>query len=173
MGRLSVIDLEGNSYSCKHCNTPLALANELISENLATLFTSPSDSEYAKFSITKLWDHNLLIEKSTQPPTVLGRQGRRTFLFNNVVNVTFGEEEEREMTGGKHTVVDIFCVRCGSDVGLKFLSAQQQNERYKVGKFLLERFMLLGPDGRACIPPRVTWGPDPVPYRRNRNRNRD
>ncbi|KAK4253244.1 hypothetical protein QN277_010571 [Acacia crassicarpa] len=136
MGRLFVIDLEGNSYSCKHCKTPLALANDLISESIQ------------------------------------GRQaGRRTYLFNNVVNVTFGQEEQREMIGGLHTVVDMFCVSCGFDVGWKFLSAQQQTEQYKVGKFILERFKLLGPDGRPCGPPRVTWGPDPEPYRRNRNRD--
>ncbi|KAK4253245.1 hypothetical protein QN277_010572 [Acacia crassicarpa] len=70
-----------------------------------------------------------------------GRHGR-TYLFNNVVNVTFGEQEEREMMGGLHTVVDIFCFKCGSNVGWKFLSAQQQTEEYKVGKFILKRSLL-------------------------------
>ncbi|KAI9076122.1 hypothetical protein K1719_041936 [Acacia pycnantha] len=32
MGRLFLIDLEGDFYSCKYCNTPLALANDVISE---------------------------------------------------------------------------------------------------------------------------------------------
>ncbi|KAI5429545.1 hypothetical protein KIW84_034215 [Lathyrus oleraceus] len=31
MGRLFLIDLEGDYYSCKHCQTPLALAQHLIS----------------------------------------------------------------------------------------------------------------------------------------------
>ncbi|KAI9083750.1 hypothetical protein K1719_034218 [Acacia pycnantha] len=67
-----------------------------------------------------------------------GRHGM-TYLFHNVVNVTFGEEKEGEMMGGLHTVVDIFCVKCGSNVGWKLLSAQQQTEQYKVGKFILKR----------------------------------
>ncbi|KAI9083762.1 hypothetical protein K1719_034230 [Acacia pycnantha] len=34
MGRLFLIDLEGIFFTCKHCNTPLALADEFISESV-------------------------------------------------------------------------------------------------------------------------------------------
>lgn len=37
------------------------------------------------------------------------------------VNVTLGEKEERMMLTGMHTVVDIFCVGCGSIVGWKYV----------------------------------------------------
>lgn len=37
------------------------------------------------------------------------------------VNVTVGEKEERMMMTGLHTVVDIFCVCCGSIVGWKYV----------------------------------------------------
>lgn len=95
------------------------------------------------------------------------------------VNVTEGEEEERVMITGLHTVVDIFCVGCGSLVGWKYVStllklvypsldhprgvirlstsfssiktfsysidhhiqefAHEKNQKYKEGKFILER----------------------------------
>lgn len=37
------------------------------------------------------------------------------------VNVTVGEKEDRLMMTGMHTVVDIFCVGCGSIVGWKYV----------------------------------------------------
>ncbi|KAF6147067.1 hypothetical protein GIB67_036786 [Kingdonia uniflora] len=63
------------------------------------------------------------------------------------VNVTVGKKEERMMMTGMHTVADIFCVCCGSIVGWKYESAQEKNQKYKEGKFILERFKVLGPDG--------------------------
>lgn len=44
------------------------------------------------------------------------------FLLLNSVNVTLGNKEERMMMTGMHTVVDIFCVGCGSLVGWKYVS---------------------------------------------------
>lgn len=38
------------------------------------------------------------------------------------VNVTTGAKEDRMMMTGMHTVVDIFCVGCGSIVGWKYVS---------------------------------------------------
>lgn len=39
------------------------------------------------------------------------------------MNVTVGEKEDRMMITGMHTVVDIFCVGCGSIVGWKYVSS--------------------------------------------------
>ncbi|XP_062002717.1 protein yippee-like isoform X1 [Rosa rugosa] len=71
----------------------------------------------------------------------------KAYLFDNVVNVTDGEKEERIMITGLHTVVDIFCVSCGSIVGWKYEAAHEKSQKYKEGKFILERFKILGPDG--------------------------
>ena len=43
------------------------------------------------------------------------------FSVRNSVNITVGEKEERMMMTGLHTVVDIFCVGCGSIVGWKYV----------------------------------------------------
>ncbi|KAI4353307.1 hypothetical protein L6164_002266 [Bauhinia variegata] len=110
MGRLFLINLEGNFYSCKHCQTHLALADDIISKSFHC------------------------------------RHGK-AYLFDNVVNITVGEKEERMMITGMHTVVDIFCVTCGSIVGWKYEAAYEKAQKYKEGKFILERFKVLGPDG--------------------------
>ncbi|KAH9736475.1 protein yippee-like [Citrus sinensis] len=58
--------------------------------------------------------------------------------MHNSVNITVGEKEERMMMTGMHTVVDIFCVGCGSIVGWKYEAAQEKAQKYKEGKFILE-----------------------------------
>ncbi|KAH6798222.1 Yippee family putative zinc-binding protein [Perilla frutescens var. hirtella] len=110
MGRVFMIDLDGNKYACKHCETHLALAEDIVSKSFHC------------------------------------RHGK-AYLFDKVVNVTSGEEEERMMMTGMHTVVDIFCVGCGSIVGWKYEAAHEKSQKYKVGKYILERFQVLGPDG--------------------------
>ncbi|XP_049408236.1 protein yippee-like At3g08990 [Solanum stenotomum] len=110
MGRLFVITLEGNIYSCKYCKTHFGLADHIMSKSFQC------------------------------------RHGK-AYLFDKVVNVTLGEKEERVMLTGMHTVVDIFCVGCGSIVGWKYEAAQEKDQKYKEGRFILERFKILGPDG--------------------------
>ncbi|KAF6153587.1 hypothetical protein GIB67_027454 [Kingdonia uniflora] len=63
------------------------------------------------------------------------------------VNVFVGETDNRMMMTGMHTVADIFCVGCGSIVGWKYEFAQDRNQKYKEGKFILELFKVLSPDG--------------------------
>lgn len=75
----------------------------------------------------------------------------KAYLFDKVVNITVGEKEERIMMTGMHTVVDIFCVGCGSIVGWKYEAAQEKAQKYKEGKFILERFKVLGPDGSSYL----------------------
>ncbi|KAL3839406.1 hypothetical protein ACJIZ3_023997 [Penstemon smallii] len=116
MGRLFLIHLEGNAYTCKHCQTQLALAQNLVSK------------------------------------AFMCKHGK-AYLFDNVVNVTVGEKEERMMITGVHTVVDIFCVGCGSILGWKYEVAHDKSQKYKEGKFILERFKVLSPNGRSYAYP--------------------
>ncbi|KAK8709038.1 hypothetical protein V6N13_060071 [Hibiscus sabdariffa] len=70
-----------------------------------------------------------------------------SFLMHNSVNISVGEKKDRMMMTGMHTIVDIFCVGCGSILGWKYESAHEKTQKYKEGKFILERFKVLGPDG--------------------------
>ncbi|KAL5218576.1 hypothetical protein ABZP36_019260 [Zizania latifolia] len=71
----------------------------------------------------------------------------KAYLFSKVVNVNVGVKEDRVMMTGMHTVSDIFCVGCGSIVGWKYVAAHEKSQRYKEGKFILERYKVSGPDG--------------------------
>ena len=44
-----------------------------------------------------------------------------SYLFNSVINVSTGPEEEREMLTGVHVVRDIYCISCQSNVGWKYV----------------------------------------------------
>ncbi|KEH38682.1 hypothetical protein MtrunA17_Chr2g0316921 [Medicago truncatula] len=61
------------------------------------------------------------------------------YLFSKAVNTTTGTPVERMMLSGLHTVTDIFCCCCGQIVGWKYESAHEKSQKYKEGKFVLER----------------------------------
>ncbi|KAF9243085.1 yippee zinc-binding/DNA-binding /Mis18, centromere assembly-domain-containing protein [Melanogaster broomeanus] len=71
-----------------------------------------------------------------------GREGRG-FLMNSAVNVKLGKEENRPLLTGVHTVADVFCVGCNDRVGWYYHKAADHTQKYKEGKYLLEREKLV------------------------------
>ncbi|PWN54158.1 yippee-like protein [Violaceomyces palustris] len=67
-----------------------------------------------------------------------GQHGR-AYLFDKVVNVTLGEPDDRNMTTGLYTVRDIYCIKCEATLGWKYDKAYVAAEKYKEGKFILEK----------------------------------
>jgi len=63
----------------------------------------------------------------------------KAYLFNSVVNIGVGPKEERLMTTGLHTVADIHCNNCLQIVGWKYEEAFEKSQKYKEGKYILER----------------------------------
>ncbi|KAI5065393.1 hypothetical protein GOP47_0020088 [Adiantum capillus-veneris] len=71
------------------------------------------------------------------------RRGK-AYLYNSVVNVIVGDYEERMMTTGMHVVADIYCVYCNQNVGWRYETAYEDSQKYKEGKFILERARIDG-----------------------------
>jgi hypothetical protein len=44
----------------------------------------------------------------------------------------------RQLVTGAHTVSDVSCAFCDSVLGWKYVAAEEESQRYKVGKFILE-----------------------------------
>ncbi|XP_058199303.1 protein yippee-like At5g53940 [Rhododendron vialii] len=105
MGRVFLVELEGRSYRCRYCHSPLALADDVVSRS---------------FNCSR----------------------GRAYLFNNAVNVSVGPTEERTMLSGLHTVSDVFCCCCGQILGWKYVTAYDKPQKYKEGKFVLERWRI-------------------------------
>ncbi|KAF8877375.1 Yippee/Mis18, partial [Infundibulicybe gibba] len=70
-----------------------------------------------------------------------GRHGR-AFLFD-VVQVPEGELSDLLMTTGRHIMRDIYCCGCGTKMGWKYDKAYELTQKYKEGKYLLERNLLV------------------------------
>ncbi|UZJ55237.1 hypothetical protein CBS101457_004557 [Exobasidium rhododendri] len=70
-----------------------------------------------------------------------GRDGK-AFLFFSVVNSRVGPKEDRQLLTGLHTVADLSCTICKRSVGWFYIRAFEASQRYKEGKYILERAML-------------------------------
>ncbi|ORZ33254.1 yippee-like protein [Catenaria anguillulae PL171] len=85
---------------------------------------------------THLSTYNDIISKQFQ-----GQTGR-AYLFSKVVNISEGPCEERSMTTGLHVVRDVFCLTCGRTLGWTYVHAYEESQRYKEGKYILEKLLL-------------------------------
>ncbi|KAF9808805.1 hypothetical protein IEO21_07733 [Rhodonia placenta] len=71
-----------------------------------------------------------------------GRDGRG-YLMYSAVNVKMGKKEDRSLLTGVHTVADVFCVGCNDRLGWYYHKASDNTQKYKEGKYLLERERLI------------------------------
>jgi len=85
---------------------------------------------------THLTSHDDIISKSFH-----GRHGR-AYLFDQCVNVAIGPAEDRLLMTGMHSVSDIFCQRCKGMVGWTYAKAYESSQKYKEGKFIIEKINL-------------------------------
>lgn len=85
---------------------------------------------------THLTSHDDIISKSFH-----GRHGR-AYLFDHCVNVKIGPPEDRLLMTGLHSVNDIFCKRCKNMVGWTYSRAYETSQKYKEGKFIVEKINL-------------------------------
>ncbi|KAF8414223.1 hypothetical protein HHK36_002223 [Tetracentron sinense] len=72
-------------------------------------------------------------------------QGRfgRAYLFRTVVNISLGPNEERHLMSGLHIVNDIYCSSCQQILGWRYEKAYEESEKYKEGKYILEKERML------------------------------
>ncbi|KAB2038315.1 hypothetical protein ERO13_D03G116000v2 [Gossypium hirsutum] len=68
----------------------------------------------------------------------LFRSGR-AFLFSHAMNIRVGAKADRHLITGLHTVADIYCGDCGELLGWKYKRAYEASQKYKEGKFILEK----------------------------------
>ncbi|KAB1205119.1 hypothetical protein CJ030_MR7G016763 [Morella rubra] len=77
--------------------------------------------------------HDDIISKAFQ-----GRHGR-AFLFSHAMNIEAGPKEDRHLLTGLHTVADVYCADCHEVLGWKYERAYEASQKYKEGKFILEK----------------------------------
>ncbi|KER18309.1 hypothetical protein T265_12313 [Opisthorchis viverrini] len=73
----------------------------------------------------------------------------RAFLFNRVVNIVYSEIQDRVMLTGRHFVRDVVCIKCNTKLGWMYEHALEESQRYKEGKVILERALIMETEGIA------------------------
>lgn len=63
--------------------------------------------------------------------------------MHSAVNIKLGKKEDRPLLTGVHTVADVFCLGCNERLGWLYLKAADPSQKYKEGKYLLEREKLV------------------------------
>ena len=69
---------------------------------------------------------------------VSGTPNSRTSGATYLPNTQTGQAVKRQLVTGQHTVSDLSCSFCGLVIGWKYDAAEEETQRYKVGKFILE-----------------------------------
>jgi hypothetical protein len=107
---------------CKVCSADLAFHDQIISK-----------------SFTGRWGHGYLVAPpSSQPTPSCPRSPLGPYRYGVLVNIRVGKCEHRQLTTGPHVVANISCVGCGTALGWKYVDARNPEQKYKVGKFILE-----------------------------------
>ncbi|SPO25512.1 related to Yippee protein [Ustilago trichophora] len=70
-----------------------------------------------------------------------GRDGK-AYLFSSTLNTTLGSKEDRHLLTGIHTVCDLSCKGCGKTLGWYYWKAWDQSQKYKEGKWIMEKASL-------------------------------
>jgi len=108
---------------CSTCATDLAFTSQIVSKG----FTGRHGRAY----LLSAPDHHKFEEKDTE------QRG-------NLINIKVGKPVNRQLVTGAHVVADITCSICGSCVGWKYVDAKEAQQRYKIGKFILETKRVVG-----------------------------
>ena len=106
---------------CNRCLTDLCFASQIISKG----FTGRHGRAY------------LVAAEGApvMPPTTTAAAVLAT---DNLPNIQTHKPVPRQLVTGAHTVSDISCISCGTVLGWKYVAAEDESQRYKVGKFVLE-----------------------------------
>jgi len=73
---------------------------------------------------------------------------KRGYLFGNAVNLVLGTTKTENFSTGSYEISWLTCAKCNTSLGWKYLSASNESNNSKVGKFCLARYSLTSPQDR-------------------------
>ncbi|KAM3413495.1 Protein yippee-like 1 [Cercospora zeina] len=113
---------------CARCLSDLALSSQIISKG----FTGRHGRAYLVAPSTSA------ISASSIPTSSHMTAKARNDALPNLPNTYTHKPVPRQLVTGAHTVGDISCSQCGSVLGWKYIHAEDESQKYKIGKFILE-----------------------------------
>ncbi|KAF2772523.1 yippee-domain-containing protein [Teratosphaeria nubilosa] len=115
----------GSHLKCARCLSDLALSTQIISKG----FTGRHGRAYLVAPTPSSISAN---------PLHLATPKAKNDALPNLPNTFTYKPVPRQLVTGAHTVSDIHCAQCGAGLGWKYVAAEEEAQRYKVGKFILE-----------------------------------
>lgn len=114
------------TLQCLVCSSDIAFASQIVSKGFtgrqgrAFLVAPASTSHLGKVSTSN------------------GSPNRQVY-SETLINTVVGRAMKRDLLTGQHVVADISCAICKTVLGWKYVDAKEPFQRYKIGKFILER----------------------------------
>ncbi|PGH19076.1 hypothetical protein AJ79_00110 [Helicocarpus griseus UAMH5409] len=106
---------------CLRCSADLCLTSQIISK----CFTGRHGRAY-------------LVSASPSTDGISIAPSSSSLQRASLPNTVTQQALPRHLVTGVHTVSDITCRFCGSLLGWKYVAAEEESQKYKVGKFILE-----------------------------------
>ncbi|GAB7360868.1 hypothetical protein MBLNU230_g0854t1 [Neophaeotheca triangularis] len=126
----SYLTAHASRLRCIRCATDLCLTSQIISKG----FTGRHGRAYL---VSAQPPHHSNTNPQLDP---LNRNSIRRIndALPNLPNTYVHKPVPRQLVTGNHTVGDVSCAQCGSVLGWKYVAAEEEGQRYKIGKFILE-----------------------------------
>lgn len=105
---------------CARCGSDICQTSQIISKG----FTGRHGRAY--------------LVSPTDPTSGIHQQTTVIPPATTLPNIITQRAVPRQLVTGTHVVADINCMICGSVLGWKYVEAQEEAQRYKVGKFIIE-----------------------------------
>ncbi|KAL6123047.1 hypothetical protein ACLB2K_075570 [Fragaria x ananassa] len=61
------------------------------------------------------------------------------YMFSHAMNVIVGQKEDKTLMTGVFSVAGIHCSNCGQELGWKYIRAYDPQQKFKEGRFIIER----------------------------------
>ncbi|XP_057472673.1 protein yippee-like At4g27740 [Actinidia eriantha] len=72
----------------------------------------------------------------------VGKSGP-AYMFGHAMNVVLGQKEDKQLITGLFSICNLYCSKCGQDLGWKYVQAYDARQKFKEGRFILEKAKLL------------------------------
>lgn len=110
---------------CGHCAADLCLTSAIVSRGF-----------------TGRWGRAYLVSTvgcdELQQPEITRSTEASSSTSSTLPNTNTHKPVARQLVTGAHTVSDVSCAFCNIVLGWKYVAAEEESQRYKVGKFILE-----------------------------------
>ncbi|KAK4489760.1 hypothetical protein RD792_000397 [Penstemon davidsonii] len=72
-----------------------------------------------------------------------GANSGQAYMFAHAMNIVIGPKVDKKLITGYYSVAEIFCSKCGVEMGWTYVRAYDAKQKFKVGNYVLEKAKIL------------------------------